>query len=95
MGVSYLGCTTRYGRIRRWAIGLRHRKQSCRSNRGMEMWKTLRISHIPTPPAATTDKPQTTRYTNNLLGTNTGQLSALAKNSELYGAITLSFRLPG
>jgi hypothetical protein len=26
-------------------------------------------SHISTPPAATTDKPQTRRYTNNLLGT--------------------------
>src|ERR1035437_5084313 len=36
---------------------------------GMEMWKTLRVSHIPTPSAATTDKLQTRRYTNNLLGT--------------------------
>ena len=33
------------------------------------MWKTLRVSHIPTPSAATTDKLQTRRYTNNLLGT--------------------------
>jgi len=39
------------------------------SKRGMEMWKTLRVSHIPTPSAATTDKLQTRRYTNNLLGT--------------------------
>src|ERR1019366_5107724 len=35
----------------------------------MEMWKTLRVSYIPTPSAATTDKLQTRRYTNNLLGT--------------------------
>src|SRR5664280_184196 len=39
------------------------------SKRGMGMWKTLRVSHIPTPSAATTDKLQTRRYTNNLLGT--------------------------
>jgi hypothetical protein len=40
------------------------------------MWKTLRVSHIPTPSAATTDKLQTRRYTNNLLGTKdrSGQL---------------------
>ena len=37
--------------------------------RGMEIWKTLRVSHIPTPPAATTDKPQTRRYLYYLLGT--------------------------
>ena len=36
---------------------------------GMEIWKTLRVFHIPTPSAATTDKLQTRRYTNNLLGT--------------------------
>src|ERR1039457_6764485 len=35
----------------------------------MEIWKTLRVSHIPTPPAATTDKCRTRRYTNNPLGT--------------------------
>jgi hypothetical protein len=39
-----------------WATGHRHRKPSCRSNRGLEIWKTLRVSHIPTPPATTTDK---------------------------------------
>jgi hypothetical protein len=69
MGVLYLGCTTRYGRIRRWAIGHRHRKPSYPNNRGMGMWKTLRVSHIPTPPATTTDKCQKRRYTNNPLGT--------------------------
>ena len=37
--------------------------------RGMEIWKTLRVSHIPTPPAATTDKCLTRRYTNTPLGT--------------------------
>jgi hypothetical protein len=44
----------------------------------MEMWKTLRVSHIPTPSAATTDKLQTRRYTNNLLGTKdrSGQSTA-------------------
>src|SRR5271167_1621827 len=36
---------------------------------GMGMWKTLRVSHIPTPPAATTDKCPTRRYTNTPLGT--------------------------
>jgi transposase InsO family protein len=36
--------------------GHRPHKQSCRSNRGMEIWKTLRVSHIPTPPTATADK---------------------------------------
>ena len=51
-------------------IGHRHFKQSCRSKRGMEMWKTPSVSHIPTPPAATTDDYPTRRYTNNLLGTN-------------------------
>src|ERR1019366_5154058 len=56
------------GRSRRWATGRRHRKQSCRSNRGMEIWKTLRVSHIPTPPT-TTDKCLTGRYTNTPLGT--------------------------
>ena len=44
---------TRSGHIRRWATGRRHRRPSCQ--RGMEIWKTLRVSHIPTPPA-TTDK---------------------------------------
>ena len=38
------------------ALGYRPRKQSCRSNRGMEIWKTLCVSHIPTPPATITDK---------------------------------------
>src|SRR5712691_2189059 len=33
------------------------------------MWKTLRVSHIPTPPATTTDKCPTRRYTNTPLGT--------------------------
>ncbi|MFZ0279417.1 MAG: hypothetical protein WA254_13390, partial [Candidatus Sulfotelmatobacter sp.] len=36
---------------------------------GMEIWKTLRVSHIPTPPAATKDKCLTRRYTNIPLGT--------------------------
>jgi outer membrane biosynthesis protein TonB len=35
----------------------------------MEIWKTLRVSHIPTPPAATTDKCLTRSYTNTPLGT--------------------------
>ncbi len=35
----------------------------------MEIWKTLRVSHIPTPPAATADKCSTRRYTNTPLGT--------------------------
>src|SRR5271156_2765836 len=35
----------------------------------MEIWKTLRVSHIPTPPAATKDKCLTRRYTNIPLGT--------------------------
>ena len=47
--------TTRSAPIRRWVTGPRRRKPSCRSQRGMEIWKTLRVSHIPTPPAATTD----------------------------------------
>jgi hypothetical protein len=37
------------------------RSQSCPSYRGMEIRKTLRVSHIPTPPAATTDKCLTRR----------------------------------
>ena len=36
---------------------------------GHEMWKTLRVSHIPTPPTTTTDKYPTRRYTNIPLGT--------------------------
>jgi hypothetical protein len=43
--------------------------QRNRSHRGMEMWKMLRVSHIPTPPATTTDKCPTRRYTNIPLGT--------------------------
>jgi len=35
----------------------------------MEIWKTLRVSYIPTPPAMTTDKCPTRRYTNTPLGT--------------------------
>jgi integrase len=35
----------------------------------MEIWKTLRVSHIPTPPAATTDRCLTRRYTNPSPGT--------------------------
>jgi hypothetical protein len=35
----------------------------------MEMWKTKPVSHIPTPPTATTDKGQKRRYTNIPLGT--------------------------
>jgi len=35
----------------------------------MEMWKTLRVSHIPTPPTTTTDNCPTKRYTNIPLGT--------------------------
>src|SRR5208282_6357039 len=48
-----------------------------RNKRGMEIWKTLRVSHIPTPPAATTDKCLTRRYTNTPLGTKdrSGQLA--------------------
>ena len=40
------------------------RKQSCQSM-DMEIWKTLRVSHIPTSPATTTDKCPTRRYANN------------------------------
>ena len=36
-------------------------------NRGMEMWKTLRVSHI--PPPTTTEKCPKRRYTNIPLGT--------------------------
>ncbi|MGO9402890.1 MAG: hypothetical protein ACLPVW_05390, partial [Terriglobales bacterium] len=36
---------------------------------GMEIWKTLRVSHIPTPPATTTDNCPKRRYTNIPLGT--------------------------
>src|ERR1022692_3887801 len=66
----------RNGRTRRWAIGRRHRTPSCRSNRGMGMWKKLRVSHIPTPPATTTNNCPTRRYTNIPLGTKdrSGQL---------------------
>src|SRR5208283_1765188 len=49
----------------------------------MEIWKTLRVSHIPTPPAATKDKCLTRRYTNIPLGTKdrSGQrLQALGQN---------------
>ena len=35
----------------------------------MEMWKTKNVSHISTPPAATTDKGRNRRYTNIPLGT--------------------------
>ncbi len=35
----------------------------------MEIWKTLCVSHIPTPPATTTDNCPTRRYTNIPLGT--------------------------
>ena len=56
-------------RTRRWAIGRRRRRQSWPSKRGMGMWKTLRVSHIPTPPTTTTDKDPTRRYTNIPLGT--------------------------
>ena len=47
--------TTRYGRIRRWATDHQRRKPSCGRKRGMEIWKTLRVSHISTPPTTTTD----------------------------------------
>jgi hypothetical protein len=50
MGVSYLGCTTRCGRIRRWATGHRHRKPSCRSNRGHgDVENAARFPHPHTP----------------------------------------------
>src|SRR5258708_7084212 len=35
----------------------------------MEIWKMLRVSHIPTPPTTTTDKCPTRRYTNTPFGT--------------------------
>src|ERR1017187_5756499 len=57
--------------------GHRRRRQSCPSKRGMEIWKTLRVSHISTPPAATADKLQTRRYTNNLLGTKSRSAQVL------------------
>jgi hypothetical protein len=38
---------------------------------GLEIWKTLRVSHIPTPPAAATDRCLTRRYTNPSPGTKT------------------------
>jgi hypothetical protein len=78
MGVSYLGCTTRCGRIRRWAIqATGTASHLAAATGGMGMWKTLRVSHIPTPPAATTDKCPTRRYTNTPLGTKdrSGQMS--------------------
>jgi hypothetical protein len=45
------------------------RSQSCPSYPGMEIGKTLRVSHIPTPRAATTDKCLTRRSTNIPLAT--------------------------
>ena len=43
--------------------------QSCQNRRDMEVWKTLRVSNIPTAPAATiTDKCLTGRYTNTPVG---------------------------
>ena len=52
-------------------------------NRGMEIWKTLRVSHIPTPPATTTDNCLTRRYTNIPLGTKdrSGQPSSRGSRS--------------
>src|ERR1017187_10356944 len=43
----------------------------------MGMWKTLRVSHIPTPPTTTTGKYPTRRYTNIPLGTKdrSGQIA--------------------
>jgi putative transposase len=59
---------TRNGRTRHWATGHRRHKPPSQ-NRGMEMWKTKLLSHISTPPTATTDKDQKRRYTNIPLGT--------------------------
>src|ERR1017187_9283172 len=52
----------------------------------MEIWKTLRVSHIPTPPAATTDKCLTRRYTNTPLGTKhrSGQAPIRTYDEFLY-----------
>src|ERR1035441_2895777 len=49
----------------------------------MEIWKTLRVSHIPTPPATTTDNCLTRRYTNIPLGTKdrSGQRSSCGPSS--------------
>ena len=69
MGVACLGCTTRSDHTRHWVTDHPRRKLSRPSNRGMEIWKTLRVPHIPTPPAATTDNGLTRRYTNPSLGT--------------------------
>src|ERR1035438_897765 len=82
--------TTRSGRTRRWATGRRHRKLSCQSNRGMEIWKTLRVSHIPTPPATTTDNCLTRRYTNIPLGTKdrSGHCSRPCKGLEVVQSDT-------
>ena len=48
--------------------GHQHHRPSLQ-NRGMEMWKTKPVSHISTPPTATTAKGQKRRYTNIPLGT--------------------------
>src|ERR1035437_116613 len=52
----------------------------------MEMWKTLRVSHIPTPPTTTTDNCPTKRYTNIPLGTKdrSGQQCRLLYPSKLW-----------
>jgi hypothetical protein len=56
----------------------------------MEIWKTLRVSHIPTPPATTTDKCLTRRYTNIPLGTkdrsgHQSDSAPLAKDDDIVG----------
>src|ERR1017187_5709178 len=53
----------------------------------MGMWKTLRVSHIPTPPTTTTDNCPTKRYTNIPLGTKdrSGQVCACPKGGRECG----------
>jgi RHS repeat-associated protein len=56
----------------------------------MEMWKTLRVSHIPTPPTTTTDNCPTKRYTNIPLGTKDrsghGHVATIDTNTITYDA---------
>src|ERR1035441_9172751 len=63
----------------------------------MGMWETLRVSHIPTPSAATTDKLQTRRYTNNLLGTKDRSGQATPSSHTISSALRVgieSFGIP-
>jgi len=59
----------------------------------MGMWKTLRVSHIPTPPTATADKLRLRRYTNFLLGTKkrSGHYFARRRSDDQYKRSSLLY----